>query len=831
MAREDNDTSTRPEEGDAAGASSSGVIARRTTNVEAGVEVVAKNGRRVKLNGPIEVTWSHGEPFPPPNGAGFMCYYCHKKKRGGGVSRLREHLGGITGSVVECKLVPPHIKSIMSDQVAEGRIRRKRSTSLRLYVEKEVAAKRVCGTTTIPLDEEEQVEMAMRESLRDSNSTMQHENSSPFGKSICSTIRVASTSANHQTRIDRFYKGRQSASASKTPFDIDLARSRVQVQPRVDVMLEGVAKDQLGQAWAKWFQANDVPGRKADCPYFRSAVMLTQQFGEGVPIPRGKEIDGRYLDINFADMEAHMAEFKDDWKDYGVSIMCDSWTGPTMMSVINFMICCNGRMFFHKSVDATGLIQNADYILEILLKVVADEVGAKNVVQIVTDNGSNYKKACQQLIAIYPTITWQPCSAHTINLMLKDIARFPDVEEVVESAKRICRFLYNHNRLHAMMRERIGGELVRWNATRFGTVFIFLQSFWDRKDKFKQWMTTDEWENSPWAGTADHDFTYDCLTKKIWWRDMEVVLKAVSPIYSVLRLADQQKNVSISSFLPKMLNAMKEIRGNLSVDDIQKNLLDRLMGKVKTRLNYLLTDTLMFAAAALDPKALYTSKLARNPKAKHAVTLAIKKLARSSSKASAAIDQFTLFSKQGGLFGGQEAKKSALNGRCSAADWWDQYGGECSELQEVARRIVSQCMSSSGCERNWSTFALVHTKLRNRFVIEELGIDEEEVAAFRKKISGKRGKKRKERFEEEDIASDFESQSDSDQQHSPICAESEESSSDSSEGDDDGHDGRASAVASQLGDGGCGARDGDKQPTFLRPRSKRLKKRNLKNLY
>jgi hypothetical protein len=32
-------------------------------------------------------------------------------------------------------------------------------------------------------------------------------------------------------------------------------------------------------------------------------------------------------------------------------------------------------------------------------------------------------------------------------------------------------------RLHAMMREKIGGELVRWNTTRFGTIFIFLQSF------------------------------------------------------------------------------------------------------------------------------------------------------------------------------------------------------------------------------------------------------------------------------------------------------------------------------------------------------------------
>ena len=58
-----------------------------------------------------------------------------------------------------------------------------------------------------------------------------------------------------------------------------------------------------------------------------------------------------------------------------------------------------------------------------------------------------------------------------------------------------------------------------------------------------------------------------------------------------------------------------------------------------------IADFIFFLAAALDLKALYTSMLARNPKSKHAVTLAIKNLASSSSKTSAAIDQFTFFPK------------------------------------------------------------------------------------------------------------------------------------------------------------------------------------------
>jgi hypothetical protein len=49
------------------------------------------------------------------------------------------------------------------------------------------------------------------------------------------------------------------------------------------------------------------------------------------------------------------------------------------MSIINFMIFCNGCMFFHKSINATGLIQNSDYIYGVISDVVVD-IGIKRVV-------------------------------------------------------------------------------------------------------------------------------------------------------------------------------------------------------------------------------------------------------------------------------------------------------------------------------------------------------------------------------------------------------------------------------------------------------------------
>jgi hypothetical protein len=84
--------------------------------------------------------------------------------------------------------------------------------------------------------------------------------------------------------------------------------------------------------------------------------------GEGIVSPTGRDIDGKYLDQNEKDLVDRFGKFQQEWPLFGVTLMCDSWTGPTQMSVINFLIYCNGIMRFHKSVDATGKSQDADFL-------------------------------------------------------------------------------------------------------------------------------------------------------------------------------------------------------------------------------------------------------------------------------------------------------------------------------------------------------------------------------------------------------------------------------------------------------------------------------------
>jgi hypothetical protein len=81
-------------------------------------------------------------------------------------------------------------------------------------------------------------------------------------------------------------------------------------------------------------------------------------------------------------------------------------------------------------------------------------------------------------------------------------------------------------------------ELVKWNATRFGTNYMFLESMYHRKDKFMIWMVSPTFLESRFTNTDDERFAYSCLSSLTWWDTMEFVIKGVEPLYTFLRFVD-----------------------------------------------------------------------------------------------------------------------------------------------------------------------------------------------------------------------------------------------------------------------------------------------------
>lgn len=73
--------------------------------------------------------------------------------------------------------------------------------------------------------------------------------------------------------------------------------------------------------------------------------------------------------------------------------MSDGWRDSVVQKgIINFLVNSPKGSVFLKSVDVSEVVKDANLLFNMLDQVV-DEVGESNIVQVVTDNASNYIKA------------------------------------------------------------------------------------------------------------------------------------------------------------------------------------------------------------------------------------------------------------------------------------------------------------------------------------------------------------------------------------------------------------------------------------------------------
>lgn len=76
------------------------------------------------------------------------------------------------------------------------------------------------------------------------------------------------------------------------------------------------------------------------------------------------------------------------------------------------------------------------------------------------------------------------------------------------------------------------------------------------------------------------------------------------------------------------------------------------------------------------------------------------------------LDEFALFSMKSGPF-----EDLTCIGRMYSMDpksWWANFGAQTPLLQSLAFKVLGQPTSSSCCERNWSTYAFIHSLRRNK---------------------------------------------------------------------------------------------------------------------
>ncbi|XP_039809698.1 uncharacterized protein LOC120673078 [Panicum virgatum] len=353
-----------------------------------------------------------------------------------------------------------------------------------------------------------------------------------------------------------------------------------------------------------------------------------------------------------------------------------------------------------------------------LLEKRIEEIGKEKVVQVITDNGANYKAAGKHLMERIPSLFWSPCAAHCLDLMLEDIGGLKEFKKPIARARRVTTFIYRHGRILSAMREKTGGsDLVRPAATRFATAFLTLKSLHKHRDSLKSLFVSEAWTGNKLAKTKASEDVHDIVLSTEFWNKVEDCLRASAPLLIVLRVVDGGEKPAMPEVAALMNQAKDRIKQSFAIPT--KKIIDIIEKRWVKQMDHPLYGTALY----LNPGKLHP--LIRDDDDATVGQLRgcfLEVLGRmvedrdTQDKIDAqSLDYEAL---RGEAFSNIRAKQNLE--KMSPLDWWASYGGRAIDLQRFARRIVSLCASSSGCERNWSTFEFIHTKKRNRLLHKRL---------------------------------------------------------------------------------------------------------------
>jgi ABC-type sulfate/molybdate transport systems ATPase subunit len=115
---------------------------------------------------------------------------------------------------------------------------------------------------------------------------------------------------------------------------------------------------------------------------------------------------------------------------------------------------------FLTSANASDISKMADKVFEMLDGVV-ERVGEENVVQVVTDNASNYKGPGDLLMAKRKNLFWTPSGAHCIDLMLEDFEKKLEIHKTtIQKGQKICNFIYQRTLPLSWLRKFTEGKVL-----------------------------------------------------------------------------------------------------------------------------------------------------------------------------------------------------------------------------------------------------------------------------------------------------------------------------------------------------------------------------------
>ncbi|CAI7879790.1 unnamed protein product [Closterium sp. NIES-53] len=389
-----------------------------------------------------------------------------------------------------------------------------------------------------------------------------------------------------------------------------------------------------------------------------------------------------------------------------------------------------------ETVDSKTAKKTGVYLAGLLQKAIC-KVGDKAVVQVVMDNVANNRRAADILREGYPSIFFNNCAAHVLDLMLHDLWKIRAVKRVLSQVRRVVMMVKGSASAVTLFHEVFSElALVRPGATRFGTNVIMLTRFLEVKKALRQMVISEEWEGVAVAKQDEGKAVRFLLLDEVFWDCATAVLAILQPVYDVLRVVDTRALVMGQVYglmleatvktneAAKAGAAMLVKRTSLLAAKDTPSFLAAIKAIIAKRWDGQLHNPLHALGWLLNPRNQYLGEVREDQEVISGAEEVIQARGGDVAQRTLIQAQLAQFHKGEGRLGSPDARWAAKvlveGGRLTDAEWWWMYGGEVQALQALAVMTLSQPVTSSEVERYWSAIARVQRRDRNRISAKKM---------------------------------------------------------------------------------------------------------------
>ncbi|XP_019151198.1 PREDICTED: uncharacterized protein LOC109147966 [Ipomoea nil] len=597
--------------------------------------------------------WKHCQMYKDGDKVYLKCIYCGKVFKGGGIYRVKEHLAGQKGNGSTCLRVQPDVRVSMLERLNEVVTKSKKQ---------KLADKINIDDATNQCWLNVEVESLQVPDTLEQNGSMfvsreEGKNSKLPGRKT-GKIRNVSPSGD-ATLLAR--PSNQAVNSKRINNEVHMAIA--------------------------WFLLDaGVPFEAVNSAYFQPMIDAIASQGVGVAGPSYHELRSWILNNSVQELKNEIGQCTGTWATTGCSVLVDEWETEKGKSFINFSVYCPERTIFLRSVDVSNTI-NSDGALFQLLKEVVEEVGVTNLLQVVTGCEDRYVDAGKRLTDAYPTIFWTPCASQCIDLMLEDIKRLEWVNVVLEQAKAISIFIYNHSFILNMMRRyTFGVDLVDLGATRSATDFLTIKRMVNMKHNLQSMVTSEEWMESPYTKKPKGSEVPDFISNQHFWSSCTLITRLTDPLLRLSRIVGSAKKPAMGYVYAALYRAKETIKKELIDKEylVYWNIIDH-------RWRHLRRHPLHAAGFYLNPRFFYSTEEDVQHRIRSLVYDCVEKLVPDPNVQDKIVIETTAYKKAAGEFGRDmavRARETLLPG-----EWWSAFGGGCPNLAQFATRILSQTCS------------------------------------------------------------------------------------------------------------------------------------------